>query len=70
MAAVDLGKIDLLVQEGLYSNLSDSIHTAIRSQLDKHTLEIQQSLARHSNMIGVLSYDSSDLEERREREKN
>lgn len=65
MSAVDLGKVDLLVQEGLYSNRTDFIRTAIRSQLDKHNLEIQQSVARHSYAIGVLSYDRSDLEKRK-----
>jgi Arc/MetJ-type ribon-helix-helix transcriptional regulator len=65
MSAVDLGKIDLLVQEGLYSNRTDFIRTAIRSQLDKHNLEIQQSVARHSYIVGVLSYDRSDLEKRK-----
>ena len=65
MSAVDLGKIDLLVQEGLYSNRTDFIRTAIRSQLEKHTLEIQQSIARHSYVIGVLSYDRADLETRK-----
>ena len=67
MSAVDLGKVDLLVQEGLYSNRSDFIRTAIRSQLEKHSLEIQQSIARHSYAIGVLSYDRSDLEKRKAR---
>jgi Arc/MetJ-type ribon-helix-helix transcriptional regulator len=62
MSAVDLGKIDLLVQEGLYSNRTDFIRTAIRSQLDKHNLEIQQSITRHSYVIGVLIYSRSDLE--------
>ena len=33
---VDLGRIDLLVQEGFYSNRSDFIRTAIRKQLDTH----------------------------------
>jgi Arc/MetJ-type ribon-helix-helix transcriptional regulator len=65
MSAVDLGKIDLLVQEGLYSNRTDFIRTAIRSQLEKHTFEIQQSVTRHSFVIGVLSYDRSDLEKRK-----
>jgi Arc/MetJ-type ribon-helix-helix transcriptional regulator len=65
MSAVDLGKIDLLVQEGLFSNRTDFIRTAIRNLLDKHNLEIQQSVARHSYAIGVLSYDRSDLEKRK-----
>lgn len=62
MSAVDLGKIDLLVQEGLYSNRTDFIRTSIRSQLDKHNFEIQQSVSRHSYVIGVLSYNRVDFE--------
>lgn len=62
MSAVDLGKIDLLVQEGLYSNRTDFIRTAIRNQTDKHDFEIQQSVARHSYVIGVVHYDRQALE--------
>jgi Arc/MetJ-type ribon-helix-helix transcriptional regulator len=61
MSAVDLGKIDLLVQEGLYSNRTDFIRTAIRNLLDKHNLEIQQSVTRHSFGIGVFTYSKKDL---------
>ncbi len=62
MSAVDLGKIDLLVQEGLYSNRTDFIRTAIRNLLDKHNLEIQQSVTRNSYVVGALSYDRAELE--------
>lgn len=62
MSAVDLGKVDLLVQEGLYSNRTDFIRTAIRNQVDRHQLEIQQSVTRHAYAIGVLTYDKADLE--------
>ncbi len=62
MSAVDLGKIDLLVQEGLYSNRTDFIRTAIRNLLDKHNLEIQQSIIRHSYGIGVFGYSRKDFE--------
>jgi Arc/MetJ-type ribon-helix-helix transcriptional regulator len=62
MNAVDLGKVDLLVQEGVYSNRTDFIRTAIRNLLDKHSLEIQQTVARHSYVIGVLLYNHVDLE--------
>jgi Arc/MetJ-type ribon-helix-helix transcriptional regulator len=62
MSAVDLGKIDLLVQEGLYSNRTDFIRTAIRSQVEKHTFEIQQSVKRHSYVIGVVTYNRADFE--------
>ena len=33
---VDLGQIDLLVQEGFYGNRTDLIRTAIRNQLAGH----------------------------------
>ena len=62
MSAVDLGKVDLLVQEGLYSNRTDFIRTAIRTQLDKHTFEIQQSVARHSSVVGVVIFSRTDFE--------
>jgi len=63
MSAVDLGKIDLLVQEGLYSNRTDFIRTAIRNLLDKNSFEVQQSVLRHSYAIGVFSYSRADLEQ-------
>jgi Arc/MetJ-type ribon-helix-helix transcriptional regulator len=62
MGAVDLGKVDLLVDEGLYSNRTDFIRTAIRSQIEKHHAEVQQAVARHSFLIGVLAYDRKALE--------
>ena len=62
MNAVDLGKVDLLVQEGVYSNRTDFIRTAIRSQLEKHTFEVQQSVARNSYAVGAVVYSRSDLE--------
>jgi Arc/MetJ-type ribon-helix-helix transcriptional regulator len=69
MSAVDLGKVDTLVIEGLYSNRTDFIRTAIRSQLEKHTFEIQQSVTRHSSVIGVVSYSRADLEKRKQKGK-
>ena len=62
MNAVELGKIDLLVEHGHYSNRTDFIRSAIRSQLEKHTLEVQQSIVRESYVIGALVYSVSDFE--------
>jgi len=62
MSVVDLGKIDLLVQEGLYSNRTDCIRTAIRSQIKTHDFELQQSVSRHSFGIGVFHFNRQDLE--------
>ena len=65
MNAVDLGKIDLLVQEGVYTNRTDFIRTAIRSQLERHSIEVQQSIARHSFGIGIFLVSRKDLENAR-----
>jgi Arc/MetJ-type ribon-helix-helix transcriptional regulator len=59
---VDLGHIDLLVQEGFYSNRTDFIRTAIRNQLDRHTDTVKQSVARHQLDLGLRHYSRQDLE--------
>ena len=62
LGSVDLGKIDLLVEEGLYSNRTDFIRTAIRNLLDKHQDVVKQVTSRRSFAIGVLIYNRVDLE--------
>lgn len=62
VGAVDLGKIDLLVEQGHYSNRTDFIRTAIRSQLEKHAVEVQQSVMRHSFGVGAFSHSLADFE--------
>ena len=59
---VDLGHIDLLVQEGFYSNRTDFIRTAIRNQLGSHGEEVRQSIARHTLELGLRHYTRADLE--------
>jgi Arc/MetJ-type ribon-helix-helix transcriptional regulator len=59
---VDLGHIDLLVQEGFYSNRTDFIRTAIRNQFDRHTDAVKQSVARHQLDLGLRRYSRQDLE--------
>lgn len=66
MTAVDLGKVDLLVNEGLYSNRTDFIRTAIRAQMDKHHVELQQSVTRNSYSIGAATFSRNDLEQARD----
>jgi Arc/MetJ-type ribon-helix-helix transcriptional regulator len=62
MGFVDLGHIDLLVREGFYSNRSDFIRTAIRTQLDRHTDAVKQSVARRQLDLGLRQYSRFDLE--------
>jgi Arc/MetJ-type ribon-helix-helix transcriptional regulator len=59
---VDLGHVDLLVQEGFYSNRTDFIRTAIRNQLDRHNDSVKQSVARHQLELGLRRYSREDLE--------
>jgi Arc/MetJ-type ribon-helix-helix transcriptional regulator len=59
---VDLGGIDLLVQEGFYSNRTDFIRTAIRNQLGSHGEALKQTVARRSMVLGLQRYTRGDLE--------
>lgn len=59
---VDLGGIDLLVQEGFYSNRTDFIRTAIRNQLGSHGDALKQTVARRSMVLGLQRYTRADLE--------
>ena len=59
---IDLGRIDLLVQEGFYSNRTDLIRTAIRNQLATHGDVLKQTVARHSMVLGLQRYGRQDLE--------
>ena len=64
MSVVDLGKVDLLVEEGFYSNRTDFIRAAIRSELNRHDDMVKQSAVRKSMVICVLHYDRNDLEKK------
>ena len=59
---VDLGHIDLLIQEGFYSNRTDFIRTAIRNQLDRHNDAVRKSVDRHKLDLGLRHYSRQDLE--------
>jgi Arc/MetJ-type ribon-helix-helix transcriptional regulator len=59
---VDLGNVDLLVQDGFYSNRTDFIRTAIRNQLDRHADFVKQSAARKTLELGLRHYSREDLE--------
>ncbi len=62
LGLVDLGQIDLLVQEGFYSNRTDFIRTAIRNQLATHAEAVKHTLARRTLLLGLQHYTRRDLE--------
>jgi Arc/MetJ-type ribon-helix-helix transcriptional regulator len=61
LGCVDLGHIDLLVQEGFYANRSDLIRTAVRNQLATHADAVKQVLARKTLVLGIQHFSAADL---------
>ncbi len=59
---VDLGHIDLLVEDGFYSNRTDFIRTAIRNQLERHGDALRQSVARNTLDLGLRHVGRAELE--------
>ena len=68
LGVVDLGQIDLLVQEGFYTNRTDFIRTAIRNQISAHADAVRQTVARKTLVrktlvLGLQHYTRRELEE-------
>jgi len=62
VGCVDLGQIDLLVQEGFYSNRTDLIRTAIRNHLATHADMVQKTVQRKALVLGIEHYGVAELE--------
>ncbi len=59
---VDLGQIDLLVDEGFYANRTDFIRTAIRRQIDTRSGAVNETVARRALVLGTQHYSRRELE--------
>ena len=59
---VDLGQIDLLVQEGFYANRTDLIRTAIRNQIAAHAEAVRQVVSRRTLVLGIQHVSAAELE--------
>lgn len=64
---VDLGRIDLLVREGFYSNRTDFIRSAIRTQLTAEARAVEQSVERHHFEMGLFDVTRADLDRLRDK---
>ena len=60
---VDLAQMDLLVNEGFYSNRTDFVRTAIRNQLQVHAESIRQTVLRKRYVLGQHRYSRRELEQ-------
>jgi Arc/MetJ-type ribon-helix-helix transcriptional regulator len=65
LSPVDLGQIDLLVEEGFYSNRTDLIRSAIRNQLAVHAQAVNQTVTRRALVLGLQHFSKQDLESAR-----
>ncbi|MBP1996054.1 CopG family transcriptional regulator [Paenibacillus eucommiae] len=63
LGPVDLGQVDLLVDQGFYSNRTDFIRIAIRNQLQNHSHELKQYVSEKYFVIGVVDFNRRRLEE-------
>ncbi|PRY83593.1 CopG family transcriptional regulator [Alkalibacterium olivapovliticus] len=59
---VDLGKIDLLIENGFFSNRSDFIRTSIRNELNKNDKYLEEKIVSQSFVLGIAKYHKSDFE--------
>jgi Arc/MetJ-type ribon-helix-helix transcriptional regulator len=63
---IDLGQIDLLVDEGFYANRTDFIRTAIRRQLETRAAAVDDTVARRTLTLGSRHLSRQDLESLRD----
>jgi Arc/MetJ-type ribon-helix-helix transcriptional regulator len=64
MSVVDLGQVDLLVDQGFYSSRTDFLIAAVRRQIESHAITVKQTVERKSMTLGMAIYGREDLEKR------
>jgi Arc/MetJ-type ribon-helix-helix transcriptional regulator len=62
LGLVDLAQMDLLVEEGFYTNRTDFVRMAIRNQLQLHADAIRQTVTRKRFVMGMQRYSRAELE--------
>ena len=62
LSAIDLGQVDLLVDQGFYFSRTDFMHAAVRNLLLPHAPTVQQAIARQLMVLGVVTHTRRSLE--------
>ncbi|SIT40850.1 Predicted transcriptional regulators containing the CopG/Arc/MetJ DNA-binding domain [Paraburkholderia ribeironis] len=62
LGPVDLGQVDLLVEEGFYTNRTDLIRTAIRNLLAVHARVVTETVTRRAMVLGLQHFSRQELE--------
>ena len=65
LGPVDLGRIDLLVDEGYYGSRTDLIRDAIRRLLDEHKAALSEAAVRREVTVGFVRVGRVELERAR-----
>jgi Arc/MetJ-type ribon-helix-helix transcriptional regulator len=63
ISVVDLGKIDLLVEQGHYASRTDFLVAAVRTQLLTHAVTVQELFTRQASLVGASIYGRKALEQ-------
>lgn len=58
---IDLGKIDILVENSFFSNRSDFVRTAIRNELSKNEAFISKTIEKKEFAIGIAYFEADDF---------
>lgn len=64
MSVVDLGQVDLLIEQGFYSSRTDFLVAAVRNLLQSHATTVRQAVERRFMTLGIAVYNREDLEKR------
>jgi len=64
LSVVDVGQIDLLIEQGFYSSRTDFLVAAVRSLLATHNTTVRQAVERRLMTLGVAVYTREELEAR------
>ena len=62
LSVVDLGQVDLLIDQGFYSSRTDFLVAAVRRLIQIHAASLKEAVARRSMTVGVAMYSRDGLE--------
>ena len=66
LGAVDLGQIELLVEQGFYANRAEFVRVAIHDLLARHADVVRETTTRRVMVVGAEVLGRSSLEKLRE----
>lgn len=67
ISPLDIGQIEILVEQGFYANRAEFVRTAIRDELAKHSETVRETAKRKTFIIGAMVIGRAELERRQKR---